>query len=119
MEIVPSEAGGGALRDLFNTIWLALFGSRIAVGHLVSAVVLGSTIIGTFGFARQHLKLLPLALFPFGRELRQSSLIAPLGDCSSDRSRPVVDPAEHLVCAHDPAHPAGGAALAGRCPQVG
>ena len=44
-------------------------GSRIAVGHLVSAVVLGITIIG-LPFARQHLKLLPLALFPFGRELR-------------------------------------------------
>jgi uncharacterized membrane protein YccF (DUF307 family) len=46
-----------------------LFGSRIAVGHLVAAVVLGITIIG-LPFARQHLKLLPLALFPFGRELR-------------------------------------------------
>ncbi len=69
MEIVPSEDGGGALRPLFNIIWLVLFGWEIAVGHLVSAVVLGITIIG-LPFARQHLKLLPLALFPFGRELR-------------------------------------------------
>jgi uncharacterized membrane protein YccF (DUF307 family) len=50
--------------------WCSLVrGSRIAVGHLVAAVVLGITIIG-LPFARQHLKLLPLALFPFGRELR-------------------------------------------------
>jgi uncharacterized membrane protein YccF (DUF307 family) len=69
MEIVPSENGGGALRPLFNIIWLVLFGWEIAVGHLVAAVVLGITIIG-LPFARQHLKLLPLALFPFGRELR-------------------------------------------------
>ena len=69
MEIIPSEDGGGALRPLFNIIWLVLFGWEIAVGHLVSAVVLGITIIG-LPFARQHLKLLPLALFPFGRELR-------------------------------------------------
>jgi uncharacterized membrane protein YccF (DUF307 family) len=44
-------------------------GSRIAVGHLFSAVPLGITIIG-LPFARQHLNMLPLALFPFGRELR-------------------------------------------------
>jgi uncharacterized membrane protein YccF (DUF307 family) len=69
MEIVPSGNGGGALRPLFNIIWLVLFGWEIAVGHLVAAVVLGITIIG-LPFARQHLKLLPLALFPFGRELR-------------------------------------------------
>jgi len=69
MEIVPSENGGGAFRPLFNIIWLVLFGWEIAVGHLVAAVVLGITIIG-LPFARQHLKLLPLALFPFGRELR-------------------------------------------------
>ncbi len=49
MDTVPSEDGGGALRPLFNLIWLVLFGSRIAVGRLVSAVVLGITIIGTFG----------------------------------------------------------------------
>jgi len=30
MEIVPSENGGGALRPLFNIIWLVLFGSRFA-----------------------------------------------------------------------------------------
>jgi uncharacterized membrane protein YccF (DUF307 family) len=51
-------------------IWLVLLGSRIAVGCLVSAVLLGITIIGALGFAGQHLKLLPLALFSFGRELR-------------------------------------------------
>jgi hypothetical protein len=34
-----------------------------------SAVLLGITIIG-LPFARQHLNMLPLALFPFGRELR-------------------------------------------------
>ena len=56
------------MEPVFNLIWLAPFGSRIAVGHLVWAVLLGITIIG-LPFARQHLKLLPLALFPLGREL--------------------------------------------------
>jgi uncharacterized membrane protein YccF (DUF307 family) len=53
---------------LFNIIWLLLFGWEIAMVHLSSAVVLAITIIG-LPFAVQHLKLIPLSLFPFGQHL--------------------------------------------------
>ncbi|UZQ53141.1 hypothetical protein OOK60_11505 [Trichothermofontia sichuanensis B231] len=39
------------------------------MAHLTSALILALTIIG-IPFALQHWKLVPLALFPFGRELR-------------------------------------------------
>ncbi len=68
-QIVETEKAGTPLYLIFNIIWLVLFGWEIAVGHLVSALVLGITIVG-IPFAEQHLKLLPLALFPFGRTLR-------------------------------------------------
>ena len=54
---------------IFNIIWLILFGWAIAVAHLVSAAVLAITIIG-IPFALQHIKLIPLALLPFGRDLQ-------------------------------------------------
>ena len=56
-------------RVVFNILWLVLFGWAIAVAHLTAAVLLAITIIG-IPFALQHIKLIPLALFPFGRDLR-------------------------------------------------
>lgn len=69
LEIRQTENAGGLLETIFNLIWLVLFGWEIAVAHLVSALILAITIVG-IPFARQHLKLFPLALLPFGRELR-------------------------------------------------
>ena len=57
------------LRVVFNLIWIVLFGWELAVAHLVWALVLAVTIIG-LPFAKQHIKLIPIALMPFGRELR-------------------------------------------------
>jgi uncharacterized membrane protein YccF (DUF307 family) len=51
-----------------NVLWALFFGWEIAVARLLSALLLAITIIG-LPFARQHMKLLPLALAPFGREL--------------------------------------------------
>ena len=61
--------GNSVLKIVFNQIWLVLFGWEIALAHLASAVFLCLTIIG-IPFGIQHFKLIPLALFPFGRELR-------------------------------------------------
>lgn len=69
LEVVQTEEAGGPLQLLFNVIWAVVFGWEIAVAHLLSALLLAITIVG-IPFAKQHLKLLPLALFPFGRELR-------------------------------------------------
>ena len=51
---------------IFNMIWIILFGWEIAVAHLIHGIILAITIVG-LPFAKQHLKLIPLALLPFGR----------------------------------------------------
>lgn len=68
-EVVELPDANSPLRLIFNVIWLLLFGWEIAVAHAVSALVCAITIIG-IPFAMQHLKLIPLALLPFGRDLR-------------------------------------------------
>lgn len=69
LEIVDRPDRGGTLEILFNILWAILFGWEIAIAHLTSAAVLAITIVG-LPFAAQHIKLIPLALFPFGKELR-------------------------------------------------
>ncbi len=66
--LVTTDAAGDPLAITFNIIWLILFGWEIALVHLVSGVILAITIIG-IPFAKQHFKLMPLALMPFGRTL--------------------------------------------------
>jgi uncharacterized membrane protein YccF (DUF307 family) len=69
LDIVASKESGGTLETIFNVIWAVLFGWEIAIAHLGSAAILAITIVG-IPFASQHIKLIPLALFPFGRELK-------------------------------------------------
>lgn len=68
-EVRELPDANSALRILFNLIWIVLFGWELAIAHLVWAIVLAITIIG-LPFAKQHIKLIPIALMPFGRELR-------------------------------------------------
>ncbi len=67
-EVVERHDANSPLRVVFNIIWILLFGWEIALVHLAAAIALFVTIIG-IPFALQHLKLIPLALFPFGRDL--------------------------------------------------
>ncbi len=68
-EVVEAERSTGILPVLFDIIWIVLFGWEIALAHLAAAGITAITIIG-IPFAIQHLKLIPVALFPFNRELR-------------------------------------------------
>lgn len=68
-EVVERPDANSTLRILFNIIWILLFGWELALAHLASAVVCAVTIIG-IPFAVQHIKLVPLSLMPFGRELK-------------------------------------------------
>ncbi len=68
-ELVEGEDANSTLRVVFNVLWIILFGWEIALAHLGSAIVLAITIVG-IPFALQHIKLIPMALLPFGRELR-------------------------------------------------
>lgn len=66
-EAVPSKPQG-PLQIIGNVIWLLLFGWQLAVAHLVTAGLLAITIVG-LPFAWANLKLIPLALFPFGHKI--------------------------------------------------
>lgn len=68
-EIIPTSEASSTLNMILNIVWILVIGWGIAVTHLTSAAILAVTIIG-IPFALQHIKLIPLALFPFGRELR-------------------------------------------------
>ena len=62
------DIGTGPLGVIGNLIWLVLAGWWLALGHLVTAVLLAVTIIG-IPFAWAHLKLAGIALWPIGREI--------------------------------------------------
>ena len=64
--ISKPSAGLGSL--IGNILWFILAGLWIAIGHLITSVVLAITIIG-IPFAWQHLKLAGMALWPIGTEI--------------------------------------------------
>ena len=68
-QIVVTQRNFGFIEILFNVLWILFFGWEIAIAHLSSAAILAITIVG-LPWAKQHIKLIPLALFPFGSELR-------------------------------------------------
>lgn len=68
-DVVETRNADSPLRLIFNLLWILLFGWEIALAHLISAAILAITIIG-LPFAKQHIKLLPIALLPFSRDLR-------------------------------------------------
>ena len=61
-----ADLGTGPLGTLGNLIWLVLAGWWLALGHIVTAVLLAVTIIG-IPFAWAHLKLTGIALWPVGK----------------------------------------------------
>ncbi len=65
-EIKKMPNADSTLVQILNLIWIFLFGWVIALNHLAWGVLLAITIIG-LPFAKQHFKLMILALFPFGR----------------------------------------------------
>lgn len=57
-----------------NVIWIVLVGWELAIGHLITAVALAITIIG-LPLAAANLKLIPISLLPFGREIVPTSAV--------------------------------------------
>jgi uncharacterized membrane protein YccF (DUF307 family) len=61
-----ADAGAGSL--IGNIIWFVLAGWWLALGHLITGVLMCLTIIGIpLGLA--NFKLIPISLTPFGREV--------------------------------------------------
>jgi len=65
-EVIEYENANTVGNTIFNMIWIILFGWEIAVAHLIHGIILAITVVG-LPFAKQHFKLIPLALLPFGR----------------------------------------------------
>jgi uncharacterized membrane protein YccF (DUF307 family) len=68
-DIVATDRAADFSSILLNILWAVFFGWEIAVAHLVHGLILAITIIG-LPFAKQHFKLIPIALAPFGREIQ-------------------------------------------------
>lgn len=68
-EVTDTEPPGGTVALIMNVIWIILPGLELAVMHLVLAVLFAVTIVG-LPIAKQHIKLVPLALMPFGHVMR-------------------------------------------------
>ena len=68
-EIRETEPPGGALAVIMNIIWIILPGLELAIMHLLLALFFLLTIIG-YPLAVQHMKLVPMALMPFGHVMR-------------------------------------------------
>lgn len=60
------DIGTGPFGTLGNIVWLVLAGWWLALGHLITAILLAVTLIG-IPFAWAHLKLAGLALWPIGK----------------------------------------------------
>jgi len=73
--IVDRPGAGPAASCLGNVIWLALAGVWLALGHLITGVILCVTVIGIpFGLA--SFKLAKFALWPFGRMIVPADSLA-------------------------------------------
>ncbi|MBW4718979.1 YccF domain-containing protein [Saccharothrix obliqua] len=65
---VVDRPGAGAPSLIGNVIWIVVAGIWLAIGHLVSGVLLCITIIGIpLGVA--NFKMIPVSLMPLGKEI--------------------------------------------------
>ena len=68
--IVEDENANSVVNIILNVVWMFVVGWGIALTHLTHALILAITIIG-LPFAKQHIKLVVIALFPFGRRFQR------------------------------------------------
>src|SRR5262245_54168670 len=68
------DIGTGPFGLIGNVIWLILAGWWLALGHVITAIVLAVMIIG-IPFAWAHLKLAGLALWPIGKMIVPSDSV--------------------------------------------
>jgi uncharacterized membrane protein YccF (DUF307 family) len=65
---VVERRDAGAASLIGNVLWIVLCGWWLALGHLITGLLLCVTIIGVpLGLA--NFKLIPVSLMPFGREI--------------------------------------------------
>lgn len=69
-EVRQTEPPGGAISVIMNILWIILPGLELAIMHLLLAAFFALTIIG-IPIAMQHMKLVQVALLPFGHVMRE------------------------------------------------
>lgn len=81
--VKKQTAGAGSV--IGNVLWLVLAGWWLALAHLITALALAITIIG-IPLAYANVKLVPVALWPFGREIVPTAEVtAALGDYGQEQ----------------------------------
>jgi uncharacterized membrane protein YccF (DUF307 family) len=75
---VVKRPTAGGVSVVGNIIWLVFAGWWLALAHLITALALAITIIG-IPLAYANVKLVPVALWPFGREIVPIADAAPGG----------------------------------------
>ncbi len=68
------DFGTGPFGLLGNILWLILAGWWLALGHVITAIVLAVTLVG-IPFAWAHLKLAALALWPIGKMIVEADAL--------------------------------------------
>ncbi len=71
-EVRETEPPGGPISLIMNILWIILPGLELAIMHLLLAAFFALTIIG-FPIAVQHMKLVQVALLPFGHVMRETT----------------------------------------------
>jgi uncharacterized membrane protein YccF (DUF307 family) len=73
---IERRAGAGVASLIGNIIWIILFGWELALGHLITGVLLCITIIGIpLGLA--NFKIIPISLVPLGVRVVPSGQLYP------------------------------------------
>ncbi len=73
---IERRGGAGVASVIGNIIWIILFGWELALGHLVTGVLLCITIIGIpLGLA--NFKIIPISLVPLGVRVVPSGQLYP------------------------------------------
>ncbi len=70
-EVDTTGSAAGLLPILMNVLWWVFGGVEVAIVHLVFALLCAITVVG-LPLAAQHMKLLKMALVPFGAQIREA-----------------------------------------------
>lgn len=68
------DVGSGSV--LLNVVWIILAGWWLALGHVTTAIAQAITIVG-IPLAVANLKMIPISLVPFGKEIVPRRMLPP------------------------------------------
>jgi len=68
-EVDTHGSASGLLPILMNVLWWVFGGIEVALVHVTFAIICAITIVG-IPFAKQHMKMVMLALVPFGATIK-------------------------------------------------